>query len=116
MVTPVNSDKSVNNRIDTPEQPGQRMSTGQDRQALASSQSQSRPAAESRVDVDTARQLYQIENHRSATTSRITTAGQASDLLGQILQQFTASPAQSLQAQSPPSPAALTNLLERAPV
>ncbi|MGD8931722.1 MAG: hypothetical protein PVI52_04070 [Chromatiales bacterium] len=116
MVTPVNSDPSVNNRVDGPGHSSQPLPTHQDRQAADSIPSRTRPTADSRVDIETARQRYQIENHRSAGGSRITTPDQANDLLGQILQQFTAHPGQSLQAQTPPSPAALSNLLERAPV
>jgi hypothetical protein len=116
MVTPVNPDKSVNHRLDAARQPGQRMSTGQDRQATDSPQPQAQPATESRLEIETARQLYQLENQRASNAPRITTPEQASVLLGEMLQQFTDNPAQSLQAQSPPSPTALRNLLERSPV
>jgi hypothetical protein len=116
MVTAVNSDPTVNNPIDSPNHSGQRMPTTQDRQTAHSTPSLPRNTADAQVDIETARQLYQIENHRTSAGSRITTSDHANDLLGQILQQFTANPGQSLQAQTPPSPAALRNLLERAPV
>lgn len=116
MVNPVNPDKSINSRIDTASQSAQRMSTSQNRQAADTTSEQPRETQDSQVDVDSARQLYQMENHRANTASRITTPTQASNLLNQILQQFTANPAQSLQAQSSPSPSALSNFLGRAPV
>jgi hypothetical protein len=115
MVTPVNSDKSVNPRIDTPSQSAQRMSKNPDRQASDSTQARPGQKADAGVDVESARQRYQIENHLSSAPSRISTPEQAGDLLGRVLQQFTADPGRSLQAQSPSSPAALSNLLERAP-
>ena len=116
MVSPVNPDKSISPRIDSPSQSPQQMSTNQGRHATDATPSQARETEDSRVDVETARQFYQMENHRATGASRITSPEQASDLLGLILQQFTANPGQSLKAQSSPNPATLSNLLERAPV
>jgi hypothetical protein len=116
MVSQVNPDNSINPRIETTSQSAQRMSPKQDRQATDTTAAHSRETEGAQVDVDNARQRYQMENHRASGASRITTPDQAGDLLGRILQQFTASPAQSLQAQTSPGPAALSNLLGRAPV
>ena len=116
MVTTVNPEKSVNSRVDTTSQSKQRVSSPQDRQASAPAEAISGQAEDSQVDVETARQLYQMENHRAAAGSRITTPEQAQSQLGQLLQQISDNPGQFLQSHSPRSPVALSNLLERAPV
>jgi hypothetical protein len=116
MVAPVNPDKSISTRIDSQSQSVQQRSTTQGRQTTDSTPKRPAETEDSRVDVESARQFYQMENHRATGASRISNPDQASDLLGRILQQFTANPGQSLQAQSSPNPATLSNLLERAPV
>ena len=117
MTTPVNPDKSVGNPLDTPLRANQRISTTQDPQARGSADTRSSAATESRVDVDSARQRYRLETQRAAATEpRITTPQQAKALLGQILEQFSATPQQALQTQSSAGAAIPTRLLERAPV
>lgn len=115
MVAPVNPDKVFNRRIDTAGQSDRQLPSTQARQTTNEAGSQSESAADGRLEVDTARQLYQMENHQ-AGDARITTPEQARDLLGQILEQFSADPGLSLQAQSPRSFTALSNLLQRTPV
>jgi hypothetical protein len=116
MVTPVNPDKTVSGRADKPLQTNQRMPTGQDHQPKDAAASHATATTETQVDVESARQLYQMENQRPAAAgSRITTQQQARTLLDQILQQFSATPDKTLQAQSPNGTAALANLLQRAP-
>lgn len=116
MVTPVNPDKSVSSFADKPLQSNQRMPTGQDHQSKDPAASRSTASSEIHVDVESARQLYQMEHQQTAAVSnRVTTPQQAKTLLDQILQQFSATPDKTLQAQAPNGTAALANLLQRAP-
>jgi hypothetical protein len=117
MATPINPDKSFNNRADKPTQTQERKPLGRDHQPDDSSDPQPTQAADSKVDVETARQLYQMESQRTVTAShQITNPEQASALLDQILAQISNTPEQALRAQAPKGPAVLASLLERAPV
>lgn len=116
MVTPVNSDKPITTGTDRPTQSNQRLNIEQGGDQRPIPESQTTAHTESRLDVDSARQLYQLENRGSETIGPgIETHEQARTTLNQLLQQFTASPEQALKIHSGESNTLLAKLLEAAP-
>ncbi len=116
MVTPVNPDKSVSSRADKSLQSNQRMPTASGHQPKDAAVSHSTSPTENQVDVESARQFYQMENQRAdnhrfpyhdLAASQVAARSDPPTIHGR--------PGESLQAQSPNGPAALANLLERAP-
>ncbi|MEN8166483.1 MAG: hypothetical protein ABFR65_03280 [Pseudomonadota bacterium] len=116
MVTPVNPDKSITPGTDRTTQSNQRLNVEQGGDQRSIAESQTAAHTESRLDVDSARQLYQLENKGSETIGPgIETHEQARTLLNQLLQQFTASPEQASKIHSGESNTLLAKLLAAAP-
>ena len=116
MINPVNSDKSINTTTDKPSQSQASVKTDQVTADNASAQqTQTQESGRPTLEVDSARQLFDIENNRSEATSTVTTPQQARSLLDTIVEQFGASPESAVKAQVAHVSAPLANLLESAP-
>jgi phage gp37-like protein len=68
------------------------------------------------VEVDKARQLYDLENQSPRVSgAQIATPEAARSLLDRILEQFSAMPEQAMKSQASAATAPLANLLQTAP-
>lgn len=115
MVTPVNFDKPITTDADRTTQPNPRANSESVADQSPKSATQTADA-ESRLDVENARQLYQLETNKLETVRpEIETPEQAKTLLNRILQQFSATPEDALEIQGGGSNGLLTNLLSAAP-
>ncbi|KRT57534.1 hypothetical protein [endosymbiont of Ridgeia piscesae] len=118
MVTPIHPDKSVTNPSNRQIESNRNRTAGEARHAAAASDASQPSRPDTQVDVEKARQLYEMEQSRAEQTSpRIETPQQARSTLEQILAQLKATPQQAqqaLQAQGGVSEQ-LGNLLESAP-
>lgn len=114
MVTPVNSDKPMTLGTN-----GTTPSTGRASSTEATgdkNQNSIAPQADTGPDVENARQLYQLENNPLETVRpSITSPEAARTLLNQILEQFSAAPADAIKVQGSGSNGLLGNLLSTAP-
>jgi hypothetical protein len=117
MINPVNSDKTVNTSTDKPSESQSRVKT--DSLAPASSSSPSSPSlasSQSTLNVENARQLFEMENARSGSATSLTTPEQARSTLNSILQKFTQEPESTAKVQLSRIAPSLANLLKHMPV
>jgi hypothetical protein len=92
------------------------MHTEQNGDKQANAEPQTTAQTQTGLDVDSARQLFQLENNKPGTVGPgIETAEQAKTLMNQVLEQFAANPRQAFNTQSVASNPLLANLLEAAP-
>ena len=117
MVSPVNGDKPL---APSTERSGQSSKSVKSEPAIGlPSQNTTGASAEpvsAIVEVDKARQLYEMESQKSsALDSAISTPDEARSLLNRILDQFGNAPEQALRSQGGNASAALANLLQTAP-
>lgn len=117
MVSPINSDKPI---ASSTERTGESAKNSRNEQAAkAPSSSQEHKSTEpagTTVEVDKARQLYELANQKSrATGTEITTPEAARSLLNQILEQISAMPEQAMKSQASHAASPLANLLQTAP-
>ena len=116
MINPVNSDKSINNTAEKTSQSQTSAKADPVTSGGASAQpTQNQESVRSPLDVDNARQLYELESSRSEAASTVSTPQQARSLLDTIVQQLSASPESAVKAQAANVSAPMTNLLESAP-
>lgn len=119
MVSQIHGDKPLPATTErTGESAGKRRSEPDTGQNMG--RSQNAPAAtvaSDTVEVDKARQLYDLESQaiRPATTE-IATPEQARSLLNRVMEQFSSQPEQALQSQTAGASASLANLLQSQPV
>ncbi|MEW8627572.1 MAG: hypothetical protein AB2551_17625 [Candidatus Thiodiazotropha sp.] len=114
MINPVNSDKTVQTTTD---KSGQSQASHKTETPGGSAVEPTQAAVEERptLDVDNARQLYQMETTRSGQTDAIDSPQQARSMLDALLQQISNSPESAAQAQMAQVSKPLANLLESAP-
>ncbi|MEJ2619002.1 MAG: ribosome maturation factor rimM [Candidatus Thiodiazotropha sp.] len=114
MINPVNSDKTIQTTTDKSAQ-----SQGNKKTEPATTtpveQAQTIVRERPTLDVDNARQLYQMETSRSGQADAVTTPQQARSMLDTLLQQISSSPESAAQAQMAQVSKPLANLLESAP-
>jgi hypothetical protein len=117
MVSPINGDKSITASTERSEESAKNNRSEQ--AATAPSTSQERKSAEpagSTLEVDSARQLYDLENQTSRVSgTEIKTPEEARSLLGQILEQFSNKPEQAMLTHGSSPAAPLASLLQTAP-
>ncbi|MEW8353390.1 MAG: hypothetical protein AB2665_06290 [Candidatus Thiodiazotropha sp.] len=117
MVSPVNSDKPINT---TTEQSG-RSHASQTTTETAAAQSKQQPpqpatANAPTVEVDQARQLYDIENNRiESSETLLKTPEEARSMMQSIVQQIAASPETAAKAQAAKASKPLSAILQNAP-
>jgi hypothetical protein len=117
MVSPINGDKSV---AASTERTGESAKNNRsEKAAIAPSTTQERQSAApagSTLEVNSARQLYDLENQASSVTStQINTPDEARSLLGQILEQFSSNPEQAMLSQGSHAEESYASLLQNAP-
>ncbi|MGD8909838.1 MAG: hypothetical protein PVF13_01760 [Chromatiales bacterium] len=117
MVSPINGDKSI---TASTERTGESAKNSRSEQAAISpSTSQERKTAvtlDSTLEVDNARQLYDLESQPSrVSAAQINTPDEARSLLGQILEQFSNEPEQAMLSQGSRAESPLASLLQNAP-
>ncbi len=116
MVNPINGEKPL--ALST-ERSGASSRNSRAELAEGSESPREREAAESvgaSVDVDNARQLYEMETQRAqGAATQIATPEQARSVLQQILQQFSALPEQAMRSQGSGVSAQLAGVLQTAP-
>lgn len=116
MVTQVHSDKSINPILDKTTQSNPSTNTRQENGKALSTEPETRQSRELMPDVDTARQLYELENNRPETLkSTLETPEQARSLLDKIVQQMMNMPEKALQSQINGTAGHISNLLSTAP-
>jgi hypothetical protein len=117
MVSPINGDKSI---AASTERAGESAKNNRSEQAAtAPSNSQERKSAEpvgSTLEVNSARQLYDLESQTSrVSATQIKTPEEARSLLDQILEQFSNKPEQAMLSQGSRTEAPLVSVLQNAP-
>ncbi|MES9833607.1 MAG: hypothetical protein ABW157_03620 [Candidatus Thiodiazotropha sp. LLP2] len=116
MINPVNSDKNIQTTTDrssqSPANTKTDLATGNGESVQ---ETQASTSSRSTVDVDNARQLYEMETARSASAESISTPQQARSLVQNLLQQISNSPESAAEAQLAQITRPLANLLESAP-
>ncbi len=114
MINPVNSDKTVQTTTD---KAGQSQAGSKTETSGGSAIERTRAAVEERptLDVDNARQLYQMETIRTGQSDAISSPQQARSMLDTLLQQISSSPESAAQAQMAQAAKPMANLLESAP-
>ncbi|MCU7932206.1 MAG: hypothetical protein KZQ90_15495 [Candidatus Thiodiazotropha sp. (ex Codakia rugifera)] len=116
MISPVNSDKPISTTTEQSGRSNQGKETGQATASTTTQEGKTPIADSSTLEVDNARQLFNIETHRAnATNAVISTPEQARSLLENILQQFATSPESAAKSQATKVSTALSSLLESAP-
>jgi hypothetical protein len=116
MINPVNSDKSIQTTTDKPDQ--SRSNSKVDPMRAHSEpvqQAQATVSGRSTLDVDSARQLYEMESARSESASTISTAQQARSLLDTLVEQISNSPESAAKAQLTQVSQPMANLLASSP-
>jgi hypothetical protein len=116
MVSPINGDKPI---TATAERSGESTKSSRgDQAASGPSNTLEHKAAKpvgATLEVDKARQLYDLESQKSRGTGQAIESPEAArSLLQEILEQFSAMPEQAVKSQGS-QPAALANLLLSAP-
>ncbi len=116
MVNPINGEKPL--ALST-ERSGASAKNSRAERAEGSESPREREGAEpagASVDVDNARQLYEMETQRAqGATTQIATSEQARSVLQQVLQQFSTTPEQAMQSQGSGVSAQLAGVLQAAP-
>ncbi len=117
MISPISGDKPI---AASTERAGESSKNSRIEQtSIAPSNAPEHKAAEpvgTTVEVDKARQLYELENQQSRVSgAQITTPEAARSLLDRILEQFSAMPEQAMKSQASDAAAPLANLLQTAP-
>lgn len=116
MVSPVNGDKPVS---PSTERSGGSHKSNQSQQVVAqpgTTEHQASETASTTLEVDKARQLYEMESQKNrALASAIDTPEAARSLLDRIVNQFGNTPEQAFKSQASGSLTPLANLLEAAP-
>ncbi|MDJ0805708.1 MAG: hypothetical protein QNJ78_02625 [Gammaproteobacteria bacterium] len=116
MVTPVNTDKSMAPGSERAAQSRQGSANEITEDRRADAQPQEMVNQASRANVDSALQMYRLENNRLGTlNAALETPEQAKALLNQIRQQMAEMPVAALQVQAGKDTAVLGNLLLSAP-
>lgn len=116
MINPVNSEKNIQTTTDKSSQSHAKTQTNP--ATAPSEQLQQAHAPSSNpptLEVENARQLYEMETARSESAAAITTPKQARSLLGTLVQQFASSPESAAKAQLGHITKPLANLLASAP-
>lgn len=116
MVSPINGDKPITT---TAERSGESAKSSRGEQAASGpSNTLEHKAAKpvgTTMEVDKARQLYDLESQQSRGTEQAVASPEAArSLLQEVLEQFSAAPEQAMKSQGSQS-AALANLLLSAP-
>ncbi|MET0051830.1 MAG: hypothetical protein ABW095_12225 [Candidatus Thiodiazotropha sp.] len=117
MINPVNSNKTVNTTADRPGTTRtQDQSSTQASQTSALSRG-SEAVAESQVapDIESARQLYQMEHTRSSSGVTLSSSAEVRSVLDNLLQQFSENPARAASAQLANVSQPMANLLKLIP-
>ncbi|MCU7798383.1 MAG: hypothetical protein KZQ75_14760 [Candidatus Thiodiazotropha sp. (ex Myrtea spinifera)] len=116
MVSPVNGDKSITS---TTARSGESNSSAKPQQGGVQTETLDQKATEpvsATLEVDKARQLYEMESQKNlAAGPAIETPEEARSVLGQILEQFSQTPALAMKTQAPETTATLASLLNAAP-
>jgi K+/H+ antiporter YhaU regulatory subunit KhtT len=116
MVSPVNGDKPISPSTERSGQSSKNLKSEQASALAPSMQSATTEPVSAIVEVDKARQLYELESQKTnALDSTITSSEEARSLLNKILDQFNRAPEQALLSQGARSSSALANLLQTAP-
>ncbi|MCU7906744.1 MAG: hypothetical protein KZQ76_13045 [Candidatus Thiodiazotropha sp. (ex Epidulcina cf. delphinae)] len=116
MVSPVNNDKPISTTTEKSGHSNRSVKTDQATVNTANLETQAPEAIGSTLEVDKARQLFEIERGRmNAADSAGSTPEQARALLDNILRQFAASPEAAMKAQGAKVTEPLAGLLESAP-
>ncbi len=116
MISPVNSDKTINTSTEQSARSNSSQKTAAPTQQQASQQS---PAVEpdgTAPDIDMARRLFDMENNRiQHAENNLETPQQARSLLQSIVEQIAASPEKAANAQAGKASSTLSSLLQNAP-
>jgi hypothetical protein len=117
MISPINGDKPVT--VST-ERSGESAKSNRAEQTAVTpsgtSSSHTTDPVGAIVEVDKARQLYEMENQSARVPgAEIKTPEAARSLLDQIIEQFSKSPEEAMKSQTSGASAPLINLLETAP-
>jgi hypothetical protein len=116
MINPVNSEKTIQTSTEKSNQSRATTNTelpGGNGESVSETQAAS--AGRATVDVENARQLYEMETTRSSPAAAISTPEQAHSLLQTLLQQISSTPETAAEAQLAQVTKPLANLLESAP-
>lgn len=116
MINPVNSEKTIQTATDRSSQSSAETKSeqvGSSRESVQETQAST--SSRSTVDIDNARQLYEMETSRTASAAAISTPQQARSLLDTLVQQITSSPESAAEAQLAQVTKPLANLLASAP-
>ncbi|MCU7802856.1 MAG: hypothetical protein KZQ92_07795 [Candidatus Thiodiazotropha sp. (ex Lucinoma borealis)] len=116
MISPVNSDKPISTTTEQSGRSNRGNETDQTTVSTTTQESRTSIADSSTLEVDNARQLFNIETNRAnAANAVISTPEQARSLLENILQQFASSPESAAKSQAAKVSTTLSSLLESAP-
>jgi hypothetical protein len=114
MINPLNGDKTLSPAMERSVE--SRKQANAERTAPAPAEQHNEPSASATVEVDQARQLYNVEHQASRPVSGTVDSPEAAgSLLNAILQQFSDSPEQAFRTQAANVSPPLVKLLEQAP-
>jgi hypothetical protein len=116
MIDPINSDKPISPATARSGESHKSVKPEQSGLPSSAAEKQAETATGTTVEVDQARQLYNLENQvHSPLASTVKTPEAARSLLDTILEQFTSAPEQVFKSQATNVSAPLASLLEKAP-
>ncbi|MEJ2692461.1 MAG: hypothetical protein P8166_05200 [Candidatus Thiodiazotropha sp.] len=117
MVSPINADKPITAPTERSGEPPKNSRSEQLPSAPSAPQQQRAvEATGATLEVDKARQLFDLENQQTRVSgTEITTPDAARSLLDRILEQFSSMPEEAMKTQGSQVPAPLANLLQTAP-
>ncbi len=117
MINPVNSNKTVNTTSDRPgtTRTQDQSSTQASQTAALSRGSEAVAESQAAPDIESARQLYQMEHTRGNSGVALSSSGEARSVLDNLLQQFSDHPARAASAQLANVSQPMANLLKLMP-
>jgi hypothetical protein len=116
MISPVNSDKTINTSTEQSGRSNPSQKTAAATEQIPNRQHQTVEPHDSTLEIDQARRLFDMENNRiQRAESGLENPQQARTLLQSIVQQIAGSPEEAAKAQAGKASAALSSLLQSAP-
>lgn len=116
MINPLNCDKTLSPATERSLESQKHAGTERTAAAPATVEAPNEPPAGANVDVDQARQLYNVEHQANRPVSAaIDSPETARAMLDTILQQFSGNPEQAYRTQAANASPPLAKLLEQAP-